>query len=301
MIDPRLDLRTLEAFYYTCTQGSQYKAGQTLHVVQTAIARRIAGLEQCIGGAVFDDSRRALTPLGERLFSHIERLLEQHRTMRAELSTPAALTGSLNLGVCETIVHTLLPHFLQRVAVRYPRLLLVLDVDESVHLKERLQDKQLDLAFLVAPVEDDDLHSLPLKREPMAFVASPRLGIAQPATVAAIAERHPFITFRSNTRPFRLLRELVKGARQTPLIHESASVAAMVKMAVYGIGVAVLPRVLVQPEIDRGELTALECEMSLPDLELGASWHFSPRVCHLEELAQIAQEVAALHPQAAAA
>jgi DNA-binding transcriptional LysR family regulator len=289
--DPRTDLRSLEAFYCACKQGSLHKAADTLHTVQSAISHRIDGLEERLGAPLLDRRRRVLTPAGEAVLGYAERLLQLHREMLARVTDPTVLCGTLNLGVAETLVHTWLPRFLQQMQALYPRLTLVLDVDVSAHLRKRLLSQQLDLAFLVGPVDEDDLHSRTLNREPLVFVASPRFGLPRPATLAGIAAKHPFITFRRNTQPYKALRDRFAGAPERPLIHESASVAAMVRMAVLGLGVALLPRSIVQPAVAAGELEELACE-SMPDLEFCASWHISPRVGHIEALVQAAEAAA---------
>jgi DNA-binding transcriptional LysR family regulator len=298
VIDPRTDLRSLQAFYHAFKQGSFRKAGDTLHLSQPAITQRVDRLEECLGGQLLDERRRQLTPLGETICGYAERILRLHREMLAQAGDPAMLCGTLNLGVAETIVHTWLPAFLQQMHAAFPRLALVLDVDISAVLKERLLAQQLDLAFLVGPVDEEDLHRRPLNRERLGFVASPRLGLPPTTTLAAIA-RHPLITFPRNTRPFKNLRDLFTGMEERPLIHACASVAAIVRMTMQGLGVAVLPRSIVQREVASAQLTEIECGAPLSDLELFVSWHTSPRVGHLEDLAQAAVAVAAGHQKGA--
>jgi DNA-binding transcriptional LysR family regulator len=194
--------------------------------------------------------------------------------------------------VAETIVHTWLPRFLQRMQTVYPRLALAIDVDISATLKTRLLEQKIDLAFMVGPIDDEALCGRRLNRERLAFAASPRLGLQRTTTLSEIA-KHPIITFPRNTRPFKSLRDLFLRPGDQPLIHASASVATIVKMAAEGLGVAVLPRAIVQHEINRGHLLELSCEACLTDLEFFAIWHTSPRVGHIDVLVEMAAAVAA--------
>jgi DNA-binding transcriptional LysR family regulator len=298
VIDLRIDLRSLEAFYWVVKLGNFHKAADKLITCQPAISRRIEELEESLGkGSLLDRKKRpfVLTEIGETIFAYAEQLLALHGEMLSKVSDdPSELRGTLNLGVAETIVHSWLSRFLQQMHATYPRLALALDVDISASLKTRLLEQKIDLAFMVGPVDDDTLCTHPLNTERLAFLASPTYDLPPRTTLSAIAQ-HPIITFPRNTRPFKRLRDLFSDPSDRPLIHASASVATIVKMAVEGLGVAVLPPSIVQEEKKSGRLVELSCEASLPDLELFASWHSSPVVGHIDALVQIASAVAAEH------
>jgi len=294
VIDLRIDLRPLEAFYWTVKLGGFHKAAKKLNTVQSAISHRIVEMEESLGqGSLLDRSRKqfALTRIGQTVLDYAERLLQLHGEMLAKVSDPTGLSGTLHLGVAETIVHAWLTRFLQSMQTTYPRLALVLDVDISATLKTRLLAHEIDLAFMVGPIDEDALCSQPLNSEKLAFLASPRLGLPRCTTLSEIAQ-HPVITFPRDTKPFRNVHGLFTARGERPLIHASASVATIVKMAVEGLGVAVLPRSIVQHEKDSGSLVELSCEACLPDLEFFASWHTSPRVGHIDALVQLAAGLA---------
>src|SRR5262245_20924757 len=227
-IDPRTDLRSLEAFYWVAERKNFHRAAEKLNTTQPAVSRRIDQLERCWGGKLLVRDKRSvgLTDRGRLLFPQVERLLRLHEDMRREVSDPACLSGGLRIGVAETIVHTWLPPFLKHMSTAYPRLVLEIDVDISVNLQDRLLERQVDLAFMVGPVDDVDIRNRPLNRERLAFLASPGCGLSPRTSLAALAE-HPIITFSRRTQPFVNLSALFSDPQ--PLIHASASVAAIVR------------------------------------------------------------------------
>lgn len=299
--DSRADLRALHTFAVTVEQGTFHKAAEKLNKGQPAITRRIQKLEEYLGGAVFDpEQRHVLTPLGEMILGEAQRLLRDYDEMLRKALDPATLAGTFNLGVAETIVQTWLPRFLPHVHATCPRHTLVLDVDISAHLKTRLLARQLDLAFLVGPIDDDELHSRLLTRDKMTFVAAPGVDLPPSATLEELA-RVALITFPRNTRPYRNLRDLFIGTKTPPIIHASASVTAIVKMALDGLGVAFLPRSTVGQELRHGRLIEIGCDAGVADLEFYASWSARARVGRIEELVSRAVAVAAEHQKDALA
>ena len=168
-----VDFRALETLLWVVTLKSFRGAAAKLNTTQPAISQRIAALERDIGHVLIDRSGRSVTPtaIGRRMLDHAERLIRARADMMAELANPAALSGNLSLGVSETIVHTWLPAFVERVARTYPHLDIEVDVDVSEKLRERLLSQDIDLAFMLGPVVAPHLHTCPLNRFPLAFFA----------------------------------------------------------------------------------------------------------------------------------
>jgi DNA-binding transcriptional LysR family regulator len=293
-LDPRTDLRTLEAFYWVALRKNFHRAADKLNTTQPAISRRVDQLETCLGGKLLVRDKRsvALTDKGRLLLPLVDRLLRLHEDMRREVCNPSCLSGGLRIGVAETMVYTWLPPFLKHMTTAYPRVVLEIDVDISVNLQDRLLDRQIDLAFMVGPADDVEIRNRPLNKERLAFLASPGLGLPRRTSLAAIAE-HPIITYSRRTQPFVQLSALFSDPR--PLIHASASVSAIVRMAKDGLGVAVLPPTIVRDEVAAGRLVELRCEARLPDLEFVAGWLPTPDVGLVERVAEMAGDVAELH------
>lgn len=93
-----MDLKQLTYLLAVRDAGSFTKAANSLHVAQPAISMAIAKLEQQLELRLFDRQDRAvrLTPEGEVLCRHAERLLLQMHQAEAEM---AELKG-LERGKC---------------------------------------------------------------------------------------------------------------------------------------------------------------------------------------------------------
>jgi DNA-binding transcriptional LysR family regulator len=297
------DIRALSTFVWVSQLKSFRRAAAKLNTTQPAVSQRIALLEEQLGKQLLVRNTRsvALTDAGRVVLSYGERLLQLRAEMIASVSDRSRLRGTLRLGVAETIVHTWLPPFLEQMNREYPGIVLEIDVDISANLRDGLLAQRIDLAFMVGPVSAPSIRSRLLQSERLAFLASPRLGFRRRrATLVNIAEM-PLITFSRNTRPFVDLEELFNSAKlPKPRIHSSSSIATIVKMALDGLGVAVIPRSIVTREIAAKQLIELYCDAQIPDLQFVAGWLSTPDVGIVIPIAQRAVEISQRQRKSAA-
>jgi DNA-binding transcriptional LysR family regulator len=295
-----IDFRTLEAFVWVATLGSFRGAARRLHMTQPAISQRIAQLENDVGIKLLQRETRTVTPTlrGRELLIYAKKLLDLRTDMLVVVADASTLRGVLRVGVAETIVHTWLTRLIKQVSGTYPFLALEIEVDVTANLHARLLGQEIDLGFGVGPLSDPAVLNRPLCTYPVAFVASPTIEwVNQPVTLDELA-RHPIITFSRNTQPYTVVRSLFSRPDLPPVrLHASASLATVVHMAVEGLGVAVIPPVVVPSELADGRLCLVKTHVRVPSLSFFSSWPVSPDMRAAESVAQIAVDIARRHPQ----
>ena len=85
------------------------------------------------------------------------------------------------------------------------------------------------------------------------------------------------MTFSRNTHPYIVLREMFARAGLPVTIHASASLATVVRMALDGIGIAVIPpAILDNVVIAVGQLRPVKTAAKLPSLNFVVAWPSSP-------------------------
>ena len=170
-----------------------------------------------------------LTGKGHELLSHAERMLQVRRDMFEAAREQNVMSGTVRIGVAETIVQTWLPTLIELVHTAYPALVLEIEVDTTHVLRPHLLSRQIDLAFLMGPVLEARVENLPLCTYPLAWVANPQLDLGpEPVTLERIA-RLPIITYPSNSAPYRVVRDMLTRAggraahvRQRIHVHDGA-------------------------------------------------------------------------------
>jgi DNA-binding transcriptional LysR family regulator len=296
-----VEFKALHTFACVADLGSFRGAARRLHMTQPAVSQRIGQLEAELGTRLLERKKRAvtLTATGRELLGYAEKLLRLRGEMLSALSEKAAVRGVLRLGVSETIVHTWLPRFIERLDARYPHLGLEIEVDTSPNLRERLLGRQIDLAFMLGPLAAPAIRNLPLCRYAVAFVASTALKWPRKTVALADLAAWPIITFSKNTQPYVEVRELFNRPDLPPVrLHASASLSTVVRLALDGLGVAVIPPAIVRAELAAKTLRVIDVGEKIPDLNFEACWPTNVDSPAAEAVAAIAAEIAAERPRA---
>ena len=294
-----IDLRSLEVFVWVARLGGFGRAAEALHTTQPAVSARVAALEADVGHRLFargDGNRRPVpTAKGVELLAYAGRMLALRDELLAAMRTDAAGTGLVRLGVSETIVQTWLSAFVARLHAEMPELRLDIVVDISPALRDALLAGAIDVAFLLGPVAVPGASDRPLCAFDIVWAARPDVaaGIADLADLARI----PVMTFPRATAPYRQLADLfsaadLPGAR----LSSSGSISSIARMAMDGIGVAVLPLAAIAAELADGRLVRVAAGPPLSPLVYTASVLAPPSRPALATVVDIACAVAAAWP-----
>jgi DNA-binding transcriptional LysR family regulator len=289
-----IDFRTIETFLWVANLRSFRGAAEKLNTTQPAVSMRIAQLEDLLGVRLLERDRRivAPTPKGQELVGYAERLMRLRAEMIEAVGDRSTMRGIVRLGCSETIVHTWLPALIERVNAAYPSLELEIEVDISPNLRERLVAKDLDLALLLGPVSDPNIHSRPLCSFPLAFMAGNRTRLPNKTVGLETIAQFPIVTFSRNSHPYIVLREMFAHAGLRVTIHASASLATVVRMALDGVGIAVIPPAILTNVAGFGRLRKVKTGVKLPGLNFVVAWPTSPDSFAAQKVAEIAAQVA---------
>lgn len=295
-----IDLRNIETFYWAAALGSLRAASEKVGTTQPAVSQRIASLEATLGVRLFERDVRGvtLTAKGQELLSHAERMMQAKQDMIRAAQDQNVMSGTVRIGVSETIVQTWLSTLIEEVHRAYPALVLEIEVDSTYVLRSHLMSRQIELAFLMGPVLEERVENLPLCTYPLAWVASPALNLGSGPIALDQVANQPIITYPSNSSPYRVVRDmLTRAGVKTPRMYGSASLSMVVRMALDGIGTAVIAPVFLDKELASGELRILNVKSDpLPDLSFTATWINGPNSHAPRTIAILAQEIAARAP-----
>lgn len=291
-----MNTRFLEAFVWVVRLGSFRAAAERLNLTQAAISSRIASLEEDFSQKLFDRDPRELrlTSAGRMLLSYAERMLAIGSEMQAAMRTNSELTGTLRIGVVETIVHTWLIDFLNELKARHGALEIQLTAEPTHRLHEDLRRGQMDIAIQTDAVLDETIRNREIGLMPMGWVGPPRAAAATetPLTLAALAEQ-PLITMTRGSQPHLALLDTCRREGVNPkTIHCVSSIAAIIRLAAAGFGAAVLPLAAIRHELATGMLSVIPCSASLGPLRLVVSYRIDPTNRASEVVAVLASEEA---------
>ena len=139
-------------------------------------------------------------------------------------------------------------------------------------LRNSLVSREIDLAFLMGPVAEASIENVALCEYEMVFSATPSIARRKKIWTLEDLANESILTFSGNTRPYRQIKELLQPFVPGELkITSSASIGAIVRLAVTGYGICALPKAIMSSEISRGDLVELKTNFDLPPISFTAS------------------------------
>jgi DNA-binding transcriptional LysR family regulator len=251
-----MDVADLKVFEAVARHGSMNRAAVELHTVQSNVTARIRSLEREIGVALFQRHVRgvSLTPAGQRMLPYaarIGKLLADARLAALDDGPPA---GGLALGTLETTAALRLSPILSHFAGDYPQVRLSLTTGTSCSLTEDVAAGRLDGAFVAGPVDHPDLHAELIFQEELVLVTSCNVRSIDALSTSPDLKTIVFrlgCSYRQRLEALLAERGILTA---TPL--EFGSLDAIVACVAAGIGVTLLPRVVVASAVEQGIVAA---------------------------------------------
>lgn len=287
-----MNTRFVETFVLLAHVGSVRQVARQLNSTPGAISMRVRKLEAELGLVLFNWDHKTLqiTDEGLRLLPHAQRLLEATQAFQRAASSPARTQGRIRIAVIETVVHTFLPDFMKFMSRTLPDVMIELSVELTVHAKEQLMRREVDLIVRVIADDGDNPFAMtrPIADLPIHWVARPKAVPARDRVRKVLGQQ--LLTQMRGSAPYEaavnLARQLAveHGLLASELrISGSPSLAALVSLVREGVGVAIMPGILVKDCLGSGELQ----ELPLPNpasFRIGTS--------HMKDVSPLVSEVA---------
>jgi DNA-binding transcriptional LysR family regulator len=285
-----MNLRFVEAFYWVAALKSISRAAEKLFLTQSAMSSRISTLEEELGVLLLDrgDKQFKLTAAGARFLVYADKLLALQKEVKAEMGTDPPMAVSMRIGAIESVLHSWLIPWLEKLRSDHPGLELELTVETTPILMDLVQRGTLDLVFAVLPAASSGVRNHTLTPMEMAFVGNPLLHKKRNYKLAELADME-LLTFQKGSQPHVTLLDLFKKRRLEPKkVHAISSISAMVQLVEGGFGVALLPRAAVARLQGFAKLKPLAVDAKVDALPIHASYRLDPMSNSVELVVQSA-------------
>ncbi|WP_206997838.1 LysR family transcriptional regulator [Trinickia mobilis] len=244
----------LSAFETAARHQSFTKAADELAVTQSAICRQIASLEDFLGVRLFRRDRRgvALTEAGLAYSRRVAARLDEVERDTLELMAKGGQGGTLELAVVPTFATKwLLPRMPLFIGER---------PDVTVNLTARTRpflfdETEFDAAIHAGVTAWPGTEGLFLMRESLIAVCSPSLIAPRTKLTAAEWQRYPLL--QQSTRPYAWREWFASRGMQVDRDMSGPRFelfSMLAEAAIQGIGIALIPRLLIEDELQRGIL-----------------------------------------------
>ncbi|WP_025852905.1 LysR family transcriptional regulator, partial [Paenibacillus ehimensis] len=247
------------------------RAAEVLNYVPSNVTMQIKALEEELGVRLFDrlGKQLVLTTAGKRFLTHVQGVLTKLDEARSVVHDNEILSGTLTISANEVICAYRLPAVFQLFRSQHPGVRLIFRSVPNQQLKQTLFEGTADVVFMLdEPIRSTGLAVEPLLEETFRFFAAPDHPLAK-LTVIQLEDFHGEV-FLTNEKgcPYRTMfdRAFEKGGIDSITYLEFQSAEAIKQCAISGIGIAFLPEIVAEAEVERGELVALPWQ--IPDLHV---------------------------------
>ena len=258
-----MEFRQIQAFIVVSELCSFTRAGDQLHLTQSAVSQLVRRLEDEIGEPLFVRNGRTVRPTrtgAELLPAALEIVRWRHVFVDRSPSVPAQITGGLRVGTSSAATAFLWARTFQAFALAYPGVELdVRSTQQTMNTLEDLLSGELEVGILPFPVPHSRLTGHVLGHQEALLVAAPDHPLAAKVapTVDDLATAR-FILYEHRMN-FRALSDLYFRTLgiSPPVILQSNDTNLIRAMAEVGFGIAFLPNWGVQRELEERRLIAL--------------------------------------------
>jgi DNA-binding transcriptional LysR family regulator len=264
-----LTIKQLEAFYWTSKLGTISKAGDRIHVTQSAVTKRLQEVEEISAAALFEPGPRKnrLTQKGAELAADCERLfaLLDELDMRKRATTQPARI--LHMGLTELPAMVMFPEFIRLMKGTYPGISIHPEVDLSAPLRQKVESGQLDIAILPDPPAIEGLARIPLGSVPFGWFAAP--GTFRPGTTYALRDLGVLSVIEQNADSIitELCAQLWENVGIQPArIYGGNNLNALAALIAAGVGISCLPKVMFEHDVQRGALQLVKTKPEAPSV-----------------------------------
>ena len=253
-----LNYHHLRYFWAVAHDGNLTRTAERLNLSQSALSAQIKQLEARIGQALFERRGRALhlTEAGRIALDHADTIFATGEELLDTLRETARPARALRVGALSTLSRNFQLSFIEPVLGR-PDVEVILRSGSAPELYAALDALNLDVVLTNSPPPRDAIS--PYVAQKLADQTVGLFGtkdmVKTSDTLDTLVAQHPLILPTRETQIREAFDALLRRVRATPKIAAEVDDMAMIRLlARQGVGLAVVPPIVVQDELQRGEL-----------------------------------------------
>ncbi|HLJ85764.1 MAG TPA: LysR family transcriptional regulator, partial [Candidatus Angelobacter sp.] len=256
-----MDFFQLETFLAIVETGSFSRAAKVIHRTQPAVSQLIHKLEDNLGEPLFDRSSRdgTLTDAGKLLHEYAQKMLNLRREARASLQELRQFQRGTLVIAANEFTSLYLLRVLEEFRRFSPMIKIAVQRSLASSIPDQIVDHTVELGVLSFDPEHPQLKSIVVFRDQLAFIVPPSHPLAKAKEVSIRQLGAESFVAHNVVSPFRLKVLEAFRRHKTPLNIgvEMPTIEAIKLFVANGNGVALVPEMAVEPELERGALISV--------------------------------------------
>ncbi len=253
------ELRELRYFRSVARTGNFGRAARELNISQPTVSHWVHRLEEQVGRPLLIRHGHGvtLTAAGSALLERLDVIMHLLALPLDETQAVQTLFSKPPLGISPDVAPFIIPCLMERLQSGPANPAFTVLESGSAKLEELLLSRRIDMAMLQDPPALEAVHIEPMLSDPLGLVVSARSPLAQltgPVRIRQLAEL-PLLLPDPMHPIHRKLQSIgfQRGVRLQALLHVDSSAVAK-EMVRRGLGCAILPSIVMQDELSRGEM-----------------------------------------------
>lgn len=274
-----MDTKQLITFKTAAEHLNFTQTAKLLNFAQSSVTAQIKSLEAELGAPLFErlGKRLILTEAGKQFKTYAEKMILISEEAKMIVNGEQEPSGTITIGAQESQCTYRLPILLKRYKKRFPKVKIIFKQSHSnEHAKEQLVDGKLDIAFIMdKPKPSEGLEMEILIQEELKVV------VAQDYELPSGEEAFPhlfdnetFLLTEKGCSYRTIVEDSFRSANKTIVNKfEFVSIEAIKRCVMEGLGVAVLPAMVVEEEIKDRKMIEVEWENMNTTISTQIAWH----------------------------
>ncbi len=255
-----MSLAKYEVFSAVVELGSLTRTAEKLGLTQSAVSHAIASLESEWGFALLTRGRAGigLTPNGARVLKHVRDIIQRSELLKQEVASIQGLeTGTVRIGTFTSISTQWLPGIMKRFQAEHPAIEIKLLEGDYDEINDWITSGAVDFGFLSLTAARP-LDIIPLTRDNLLCIV-PDESPYREMNVMSLAQlqAEPFIMPKWG-KESDLLRIIKINRLSLNIKYEVLEDQAIMAMVKNGLGISILPAMVLYEALDGIHMIALE-------------------------------------------
>jgi DNA-binding transcriptional LysR family regulator len=273
-----MDLVYFQTFREVALRQSFTRAAEELGYAQSSVTTQIQKLEKAYGVQLFERYSKGLrlTSAGEELLKIAVQMLDLYQQSKEKLTRQGG--GTLSIGTIDSLASYYLPPLIQQIRYKYSDLIIRLQPDREDLIVNKVKEGELDIGLILeSKPSDPTLKWLTIREEPLVLIANSEHPLSTLDKVELGHLNGIEWIMTEDSCNYRIMLEKVlrsKGISYRVGL-ELGNPEAIKRCVMAGSGISLLPKMVAEEEIRRGELIVLP--FAHPDIRLDLQLVIHPK------------------------
>jgi DNA-binding transcriptional LysR family regulator len=256
-----VDINQLEVFLSVAREKSFSRAAEALHRTQPAVSQAIRRLESELGESLFDRSSKdgTLTTAGRVLHDFAQQMLSLRGHAHTAIRELRDLhRGKLSLSANEYTVMGLLP-LIPVFRARHPHIKIEVKRSLASRIPSEILERHVEMGVVSFKPTDQSIRSVPITADELALIVPSSHPLARKHVVSVRELGAESFIAHNVPSPYRerVVKTFEKYRTPLNISMEMPTLEAIKRIVEDGLGVALVPRLAAQAEIERGQVAGL--------------------------------------------